>query len=96
MNGNVFGKVDNEVIKNPVIKPPAKALYSLLCCYADASGYCFPGHSRLASELGLKNRTIINYLNELEQNGIIRREQTPFGKPTKTYLLHLKNKSIIP
>lgn len=53
------------VAKNPNVSPGAKALYLLLVSYADSSNTCFPGMSRLASELGLSRQTIHTYMKEL-------------------------------
>lgn len=83
----IYGKVDREVMTNPDIPTNPKALYALLCCYADTFGYCFPGIERLSLELNVTERTILNYMKILVDKGIIIRNQNGFKKTTETYII---------
>ena len=43
-----FGVVKHQVMTDPAVSVSAKALYALLCCYADKQRVCWPSISRLA------------------------------------------------
>jgi hypothetical protein len=82
-----YGTVDREVMTNPDIPTGPKSLYGLLCCYADTAGYCYPGITRLADELNVRERTISNYLKILVDKGIVKRYQKRHNKTSDTYII---------
>lgn len=66
-----YGTVSKAVLRNPNIHQGAKALYSLLCCYAGNKGYAYPSVRTLADDLGAGLGTVQRYLEELIQYGVI-------------------------
>jgi hypothetical protein len=70
-----YGIVHRCVMENQKISRDAKALYALLQSYTGASEYCWPSQARLADGLGCTERSVINWLHELEENGLLRVER---------------------
>ena len=46
-----FGIVTHQVMTDPSVSVSAKALYAVLCCYANKERQCWPSISRLADDL---------------------------------------------
>jgi len=65
---------DANVFADNTITPSAKALYGLICCYSDEYGLCHPGINRLAWEMGVDSRTVQRWMAELNELGIICRD----------------------
>jgi len=72
-NQNRFGIVKHEVISDPSVSIGAKALYSLLCCYADKQRQCWPSISTLADHLDTSQSSVNRWIKELKLNKYIRR-----------------------
>ena len=68
-----FGIVTKEVIDDPELSLGAKALYSLLCTYADKNRECFPSISTLSDYLNMTTRYTDKLIRELKTKGIIKR-----------------------
>jgi hypothetical protein len=69
-----YAKVDVWVLRNPKISPQCKALYGLLISYGPDR--IFPGHVRLARELGVSRQTIINWMADLKKFNLIDWQRT--------------------
>lgn len=83
---NRFGFISYLVLIDEEISIPAKALYGLLTVYCGDKRSCYPSREKLAYELGVSVSTIHRALKNLEENGIIRRQQTKEGSTTITHL----------
>jgi len=81
-----FGKVNQDVMRDPDVSINAKAVYSLLCTYLGEKTYCYPSTSKLAAELNKSISTVNRALKELNDNGIINRVGTPPGMSSNTYV----------
>lgn len=69
-----FGIVNYDVVTDPELSIQAKGLYSIICCYANKSRYCYPSISTLA-DLSNKSTTQISvYIRELKKKGYIKRQ----------------------
>ena len=64
-----FAQVESPLLRDPNITPQCKALYSLLITYGPDR--IFPGHKRLAEEIGATRQTVIRWLQELRDIGLI-------------------------
>ena len=64
--------IPNAVAQLTTLTPGAKLCYGRLSQYAGENGEAYPAHSTLAKEIGVSKRSIINYLNELEDKGFIK------------------------
>ncbi len=68
-----FGIVSRDIITAPNISMQAKALYSVLACYANKERSCFPSISTLADDLNVSQSTIKRLIKELKDNDYIKR-----------------------
>lgn len=68
-----FGIVNREVILSPDISIKAKALYSVLACYANKERTCFPSISTLSNDLNVSESTIKRLIKELKTKNLIKR-----------------------
>lgn len=84
----IYGIIDNEVMFDQNITFQARALYALLCAYADDQYQCHPGNERLARDLGCSEKTITRYIKELKEKGIIKRYQRGFNGIAHIQILH--------
>jgi len=83
---NRFGKVSQDVMRDPDISRNAKAIYSLLCSYLGEKAYCYPSVSDMTYDLNTSTSTINRGLNELITKGIIQRIHTPPQMASNTYV----------
>ncbi len=67
-----FVNAPNSLIKSPYLSIGAKMVYLLLHSYAWDGDKCYPGHNKIAAELGFKSpKTVRKYLNELRNYMLI-------------------------
>ena len=70
---NRFGIVAYEVISDPNLSVQAKALYSMLACYANKERTCWPSISTLSDDLNISQSSTNRLIKELKTcNYIIR------------------------
>lgn len=80
-----FTQFPNIVLKEGSITPQAKTLYALLRMYAWQSGGCYPGQQTLAEQMGVSDRSVRDYLRELEEALLIHTERR--GSTSNRYVL---------
>jgi hypothetical protein len=79
--------IPNWLLRRTEISPGAKLCYARLCQYAGPQGECFPSQQAIASELGISERQIRNYLAELSEFNLIRLHKAGFqGKAVYRFL----------
>jgi Helix-turn-helix domain len=83
-----FTQVPNCVLLDTKLIVGAKLTYAMLLRYAWHNQACFPGQQTLAKDMGSGERSIRNYLNELESAGFLEVTQRGLGK-TNLYKLFL-------
>lgn len=66
-----FTQVPNHMLKSPRITPGAKLAYTMLLSYAWQNDYCFPGQQRLGRDIGVSERSVRTYLQELEAKAFL-------------------------
>lgn len=90
-----FTQVPNFVLIADTISPGAKLAYAMLLRYAWHHDYSFPGQVKLAADMGVGERSVRTYLNELEAAGFLEIQQRGQGR-TNIYKLHitLENRKI--
>ncbi len=66
-----FTQIPNTILRRPDITPGAKLTYMVLLSYAWQEGSCFPGQERMAEDMGVSRRSIVTYLQQLEEAGLI-------------------------
>lgn len=88
-----FTQVPNFVLISKDISPGAKLAYAMLLRYAWHQDFSFPGQVKLAEDMGVGERSVRTYLQELEKFRFLEIVQRGQGK-TNIYKLHvtLENK----
>jgi hypothetical protein len=76
-----FTMVPNHVLVSEKVSPGAKLTYAMLLKYAWQNNYCFPGQVRLAKDMGVTDRSVRTYLQELEVQSFVVIRQRGLGKP---------------
>ena len=71
---NKYGIVNRSVITDPQISVGAKALYAVLCCYANKHRICWPMISTLADDLGSSQSSVDKWIRELKNHNYIERK----------------------
>lgn len=60
-------------IPNEMLCSGAKLCFGRLCWHVNENGECFPSRETLASEIGVSESSVRDYLKQLEDQGFIRR-----------------------
>ena len=81
--------VPNFILESKEISVGAKLTYAMLLKYAREMDECFPGQERLAKDMGNGVRSVVRYIAELEQVGLITIKRRGQGRPN-LYTIHLK------
>ena len=76
-----FTQVPNAILCSAKLPPAAKMTYAMLLSYAWQNDFCFPGQERLASDIGVTDRSVRTYLKELETKGLLSIKQQGQGRP---------------
>ena|SRR5271165_532900 len=76
-----FTQVPNHVLVSGKLSPGAKLTYAMLLKYAWQNDFCFPGQERLAKDMGVTDRSVRTYLQELEAQKFVNIKQRGLGKP---------------
>jgi hypothetical protein len=71
----------------------AKVVYAALLGYAWQEGSCFPGQRRLATDLDIGLRSTVRYIQELQQEGLLKVTRRGLGKTNVYTLPRLKCQS---
>ena len=85
--GMLSGKQSIEFKKE--ISIGAKLTYAMLLKYARELDRCFPGQERLAKDMGNGKRSVIRYITELEEVGLVSIKRRGQGRPN-IYTVHIK------
>jgi hypothetical protein len=81
-----YAQVPNAVLLDSTLTAGARLLYALLVHYAWQDGECFPGQERLARDLGVSDRTVRSYMDELVRRGLVAKQRRGRGA-TNLYAL---------
>src|SRR6266568_6892134 len=76
-----FTQVPNHVLVSDRLSPGSKLTYAMLLKYAWQNDFCFPGQRRLAKDMGVTDRSVRTYLQELETRRFVAIQQRGLGKP---------------
>ena len=93
--GGGFTQVPNFILVSKKVSVGAKLTYAMLLKYAWQNDYCFPGQERLAEDIGVTPRSVVNFTKELEKAGFIKVQRRGQGK-TNIYELNLKPRKVVP
>jgi ElaB/YqjD/DUF883 family membrane-anchored ribosome-binding protein len=81
-----FTQIPNTVLRRKDLSAGAKLTYMVLLSYAWEKGSCFPGQERLAEDIGAGKRSVIRYVQELQETGLLEIKRRGLGK-TNVYIL---------
>lgn len=84
-----FTSVPNRILRNNQISLGSRMCYGMLLSYAWQDDFCFPAQARLADDLGIGERTVRQYLNELRDAGLITWKQRGLNRPNVYRILKL-------
>jgi DNA-binding IclR family transcriptional regulator len=73
-----FGIVDSEVLQDPSLSTTSKAVYSLLCTFANKERFCFPSITHLSELLGVNRRTVERAIRELTERNYVKKNAKTF------------------
>lgn len=83
-----FTQVPNFILTKKDLSVGAKLAYAMLLKYAWNNEACFPGQVKLAQDMGAGERSVRDYLKELEAAKLLEITQRGLGK-TNLYRLYL-------
>jgi len=81
--------VPNFILESKEISVGAKLVYAMMLKYAREQHECFPGQDRLGKDMGSGRRSVIRYITELEEAGMLSVKRRGQGRPN-LYTLYLK------
>ena len=88
--------IENALVDREDIGAMEKLIYMLLARFADQEGKCFPSQERLCKISGIKDyRTIVRYMESLEEKGLISIEKEK-GKKNTYYLKNVEKIEEVP
>jgi hypothetical protein len=82
-----FTQIPNLVLRRGDLTPGAKLTYMVLLSYAWQKDHAYPGQDRLAGDMGVSERSVITYLKQLQDTGLITINRRGLGL-TNIYVLH--------
>jgi hypothetical protein len=83
-----FTQVPNVILKHPQLSFGAKMTYAMFLSYTWHNHSCFPGQKKLGEDLGVKERQVRNFINELKTQQLLTVERRGLGQ-TNIYHLYL-------
>jgi biotin operon repressor len=66
-----FTQVPNFILKNAKLSLGAKVTYSMFLHYTWHNDYCFPGQERLATDMGMSQSRVSEFIKELQNAELI-------------------------
>lgn len=87
-----FAALPYIVLKDTRLSLGARLSYAVLLMYAWQEGATFAGQLKMASDVGVSERQLRNYLQELQGAGYIRIKRQGLNRPNVYYILDMKTK----
>jgi hypothetical protein len=84
-----FTQIPNYVLRDGSLSLGARLIYTMLLSYAWQEKKCFPGQAKLATDLGVDERSVRRYLAELRESGYVDWKQRGLGKTNVYYILDI-------
>jgi hypothetical protein len=82
-----FAALPYKILKDTRLSTGARLAYAILLMYAWQEGSCFPGQQRMATDMGVTDRHLRRFLNELREHGYVTwRKTMPWGSNTYTII----------
>ena len=87
-----FAALPYHVLRDTGLSVGARLAYAVLLMYAWQNDSCFAGQEKMASDIGIRQRQLRNYLRDLEDHGYIRIKRQGLNKPNLYYILDVPTK----
>src|SRR4051794_25449970 len=87
-----FAALPYLVLRDTKLSMGARLAYAVLLMYAWQSDACFAGQGKMATDIGISERQLRDYLHELQDRGYIRIKRQGLNKPNLYYILDVKTK----
>ncbi len=87
-----FAALPYIVLRDIKLSTGARLAFAVLLSYAWQDESCFAGQRKMAQDMGVSDRQLRRYLEDLEQAGYIRIKQQGLNKPNLYYILDVKTK----
>ena len=87
-----FAAMPYLILRDTRLSIGARLAYGVLLSYAWQDGACFPGQEKMAKDLGVSERHLRRFLNELEDARYVRIKRQGLNKPNLYYILDVKTK----
>ncbi len=84
-----FTSIPNRILQNTGLSLGARMSYAMLLKYAWQRDFCFPAQEQIATDLGVTDRSVRTFLNELRGHGLIDWKRQGFHRPNVYYILKL-------
>lgn len=81
-----FTQIANIVLRDSLLSPGDKVMYTLLLSYAWQQDFCFPGQKVLADDMGCDSRTVRRHLAALIKRGLVSEQRRGLSK-TNIYVI---------
>jgi hypothetical protein len=91
-----FTAIPNRVLENSEISLGARMAYAMLLKYAWQDGFCFPAQQRIATDLGVTDRSVRTFLNELRANHLVDWKHQGLNRPNIYYIERLPSRVVQP
>lgn len=75
-----FTQVPNFILVKSDLSIGAKVIYSMFLRYAWHNDSCFPGQERLAKDMGIAERSVRTYIQELEKHDLLEVKRRGQGR----------------
>ncbi len=82
-----FTQLPNYILKDKKLSFGARLAYAVLLSYAWQEDSCFPGQDRMAADLGVSRRMVIEYLKELKDHRYIDVKRRGLNQTNIYYIL---------
>ncbi len=88
-----FTQLPNYILRAKNLSAWARLAYAVLLSYAWQEDSCFPGHQRMAEDLGCSERYLRDALKELKEHHYIDWKQQGLNKTNVYHILSLKDRA---
>ena len=82
-----FTQIPNGVLRRSDLQPGAKLTYMVLLSYAWQKNHAYPGQESLARDMGVSERSVITYLKQLQESGLVTVRRRGLGM-TNLYIIN--------
>jgi AraC-like DNA-binding protein len=87
-----FAALPYLVLRDTRLSVGARLAYAVLLSYAWQEEACFAGQQKMAKDMGVSERQLRRYLQELEDAAYVRIKRQGLNKPNLYYILEVRTK----